>query len=286
MTVPNHYLPGLLAALALAAACAGPDASHAILAPRSVPTPRTGQPMSGMVEMGLSGGPATELAVPELGDDGAGDDQAGVHVPRVQARVDLRYRTRGIPKLELGFIHERGLRYSAYRLPENSPEIESSASSAGVSVYYPGQYFTPDFHVGWGLDTQLFLIPYVHYQECVGGDCTALYMIVDQGRTLRPVLGLSMSPSYRLPAGFALFTGFTLRNHLAMAPAGDGRVETFGAATLTTAAGLAWTHSGTGVRAAAQLYRVIGNRPVAYPAALGVALSIPLFREPGGDRGR
>ena len=256
-----------------AISCTSAVGQHASLAPRTVPAPRTGQPMSGIIEAGVMAMPLAELAAAQ-GDA----DETGVYVPRWQGRADLRFRTRGLPGLELGFIHERALHYVVEKPPQGGPDIEQDASSVGLSIYYASKIGSSRFHIGWGLDSQLFLVPYVHYDACIEANCEPPYDILEAKRAIRPVFTVSATPSYRLPGGLALFFGVSGRNHPDIAPAGDARVET-GPFTVIASGGLSYTHAGSGVRAAVHGYRVFFTRPIDYATALAFSLSIPLFRE-------
>lgn len=272
MREARRYFLYLCAVSALA--CSTTASQHALMAPRTVPAPRTGQPMAGVIEAGLAATPVAELGAAAHGDD----NNSGVYIPRWQGRADLRFRTRGLPKLEVGFIHERALRYQVQKPDGGGPDVEQSASSAGISLYYASQIGRSRFHIGLGLDAQLFLIPFVHYDACIEADCETPFTIIEEERAMRPVVTVSATPSYRLPGGFALFWGMSARNHPNIAATGESAVES-GPFTIIASGGLAYTHPGSGVRAAVHGYRVFFVRPVDYSSALALSLSIPLFRE-------
>lgn len=259
-----------------AAACGATASQHSALAPRALPTPRTGQPMIGLVEAGLSHSTLAELRSPE------NNTNSGIHSPRHQGRGELRFRLRGIPKLEFGFTHERGLSYQARSLDGDGPELQGSASGAGVSVFYPAR-LSPKVHVGLALDAMMFLIPYVDYMPCDIVGCTDPPTILDEGRSLKPVLGFSVAPSYDVTSFLAFFGSLTMRNHPTVIGYGEGNVD-FGNINVVGAVGAALTIPKVGIRAAVQVFHTVTEAPIKYAPTMAVSLSIPLFRGPSAPK--
>ena len=262
--------------VAFTSACSTYQVYRGARAPRPLPSSTSSQRMQGPVEAGLSAGGFAEARLPEQGED-----DSGLHLPRAQGRMELKYEA--YPGLSVGVLHERGLEAGSHAIDKGTPEPEGDTHGYGVSLGFSGQPNESPWRMGMVVDFMVFAVPYIEYRVCVE-NCTGEFTELDEGVSTEPVVAAHLLTSYAFSDRLAVTGGLTLRNHPTIERTGiEGEITVSdnvesGPLNATLAVGLEYTHE-SGVRAALQAYQTLPNNPVTYYPALAASVTIPLVRE-------
>lgn len=265
-------------ALALAPGCIVYEVYRGARVPRPVPAPVSAQAMTGTVEAGLSAGGFAEASAPA-----PGESDAGLFLPRMQGRANLRFEP--IEGLSLGLLHERGFAAGSRALVKGTPEPDGDAAGYGASLGYATDVGPGPWSVAMGVDAMLYQIPYIEYRIAFDGNGEQLFIEEEQGMSQHPVIAFHLLSSYAMSERLAFTGGVTVRNHPTIERTGIelgldqgwDNVES-GPFNVTLAAGVEYTHH-SGVRASLLAYQTVIDNPVQYYPALAASISVPLVRK-------
>ena len=286
----SQALPAVLVASLLGASMAGCityEVYRGARVPRPLPAPTGSQGMTGGIEAGLSAGGFAEASAPAQGET-----DAGLYLPRVQGRADLRFQP--VAGLSLGLLHERGFAAGSRALVKGTPEPDGDATGYGFSIGYSTPAGSGRWRAGVGIDAMLYQIPYIEYRIQIDGVGNEQYIEEQQGVSAQGVLALHMTSSYAMSERLAFTGGVTVRNHptiertgIELGPGQGWDDVRNGPLNATLSAGVEYTHT-NGVRASLLAYQTVSGDPVRYYPALSAAITVPLVRrartpEPGGS---
>lgn len=270
-------LLGLCLGALLFSGCTTYEVYRGARVPRPVPPPTGAQAMTGAVEAGLSAGGFAEVAAPRQGKT-----DAGLFLPRLQGRADVRFRL--FEGMSLGLAHERGFAAGSRALVKGTPEPEGDAAGYGFSMRYSARAGSGPWRLGVSGDFMVYQIPYIEYRIALDENGEARFIEEEQGMSAHPVVSVSLLSSYVLSDRLSFTGSATIRNHPTVErtgqevgqQAGWDNVES-GPLNVTLAAGIEYTHQ-TGVRASLLAYQTLVNDPVQYYPALSAAITVPLMR--------
>lgn len=265
-----------LIGLSLLVGCVSDRRRRAALVPRAVPRMTSGQPLTGAAQ--LSAGVSS---VAHLGSPSGDHPSTGLEVPGTQLHGDLRARIG--ESASFGFIYEDGLDQGATKLTKTAPEVDGRTGVHGYGVSFDVSIRTPSpkFRVGVGADLIIWSAPYVEYETCARDEECFPFRVTKTGRDSATTFAASLTPSYRVAEGVALFGGVTMRHHPHI-DQGDVFDEepdvASGPLNFLVSGGAEVAFADGAVLASAVAYWDASRDPVKYKPGLGMLLSLPLGR--------
>ncbi len=208
---------------------------------------------------------------------------AGIVLPRWSFNGAWRFQARR--NLDIGIVFDWGLDRGSRALAEDQPDPDNGdVRGGGLSLGYSFEA-SPVVNIGLAADLMLYSIPYVEYETCVDPICLEPFTTVDRDRDTIPVVSIGIIPSFKLSRNLAAFAGANLRNHPTIRKGDiemgidldDEEVEA-GPGNIVASAGLELALS-NGLRAMAYVFQPVYMDPVEYGPTVGVAITIPLYRE-------
>ncbi|MBA3394963.1 MAG: hypothetical protein H0T89_20115 [Deltaproteobacteria bacterium] len=235
---------------------------------------RTGQALTGPVELSFGASNVGDTQKPRPGDAGA-----GIEVPRHQVRGELRMRV-GVNG-EVAAIHERSIGSRMYKLDDTQAEIEDGAAiGSGGSLRYAVVSADRKLALGLDLEVMLWQLPYVEHRTCVE-NCPEYEptSTVEHDRASQATVGFGLTPSYR-DGRWTVFGGVFARNHPTIDRKGT-ELTTENDEDLEGGRRNVLVHAGFAVRLGPVSALVLVNQnltqdPVHYGPGVGLALSATL----------
>jgi hypothetical protein len=266
---------GVALACAALGGCFPPEPVYRVQRSARVPRPtvplRTGQPLSGPVEITFGASSLGEIKTPE-----AGNSMKALEVPRYQLRAELRARL--FERGELALIHERAVGGSTKIDPTQADVDSGQPWAAGAAWRYSIAPHGEPWSIGVDFELLRWEIPYVEYRWCVE-NCENVDVYQETHSSNGELTwGFGITPAYRI-GRVSLFGGMFLRNHPTIARKGEeiGEMDYSqeevegGPVNILLNAGVAVKFGA--FTALALVHQDIDKDPVRYGPSLGLALS-------------
>jgi hypothetical protein len=277
----------LLLAWFVLGGCYPPPPRYLVQRSARVPRPtvplRTGQPLSGPIELSAGMSSIGHSKRPE-----ASDPMTALEIPNATGRGELRLRF--FDNGEVAAIHERALG-GATKLDDTQADVTSGNPwGAGAAVRYSINNGAR-WSVGLDFEFMRWVLPYTELRRCVE-NCEGVDTVQNiHSTSTHSTGGLGVTPAYRF-GRVTLFGGVYMRNHPTIDRKGEELTEyndgdtTNGPANVLVHAGIAFRHDW--FEALVLVNQNMEREPVFYGPSIGFALSATLdpARWAGGEPGK
>jgi hypothetical protein len=274
----------LVLVLVVLGGCFPPAPVYRVQRAARVPRPtvplRTGQPLSGPIELTIGASSVGNTTRPRAGNENDSRMKSALEIPDHQVRGELRLRI--FERGELALIHERAIGH-ATKIDETQAETDSGQPWGGGAAYrysiHPGDAL---WSVGLDFEVMRWSVPFAEERVCVE-NCED----VDDYQSIRSTSGemtwgFGITPAYRL-GNVSLFGGMFLRNHPTIVRKGTELSEYNDEDTEAGPVNVLF-HAGAAVKLGAftallLVHQNMDRDPVAYGPGIGFAVSASI--DPG-----